>query len=131
MNLDLFDTLKDRLIGANRFDEIMTYFLDHFADDPQFIELGRRETSGDFQRMVALIGTRALKKKACLEYFVATRIDEKSFIHGGGLLGGRVLTVIYFEDIGTGLIAIDAGRDRLSLLRFTARDVPKNYAERN
>ena len=131
MDLDLLDTLKNKLTQSNKFDEIMTYFLDHFAENPQFLKLGRREVSGDFEQMIALIAGQALRTKGRPERFVATWIDEKNFAHGGGFWGGHVFTVIYFADIGKGLLAIHGGGPRTDFFRFTGRQVSKGVPENN
>ena len=42
MKLDRLQELKQKLTEGTDFSEIWSFYMDHFADHPEFIEFGRR-----------------------------------------------------------------------------------------
>jgi hypothetical protein len=59
-----------------------------------------------------------------------TRLAQERFVHGGGMFDGRVLTVLYFEDLQVGRLAAatPSGSDEIKLARFTGTTLSNNEA---
>jgi hypothetical protein len=106
MNLKLLEKLKDKLITAREFGDVMKYFLDHFGEDPAFIALGDRIEHPFLEAVLAQVGQQLFGKPVSLTDVLLTRLPEHAFIHGGASLGGKLATVLYFEDLCKGLLTV-------------------------
>jgi hypothetical protein len=82
--------------------------MDHFADHPKFIDLGKPAKNGYIDAVV---------KKTCQELFgqnvtiansLLIYIPKHQFFHGPFQAGGRIGGVIFFEDIKVGVLAVSA-----------------------
>jgi hypothetical protein len=126
MDLTLLATLKEKLVTAENFSEVWTYFFDHFAEDPAFIALGDRTTSDFLNAVLAQVGGQLFKTPAVLAGTLLTRLPEHQFLHGACTLNGRLANIIYFEDIHTGLLAVVVSESpaRTQMVRFTGRPLP-------
>ena len=124
MDLSLLETLKHKLTTAKEFSEVFAYFLDHFGEDPGFIALGERTDSPFLEGMLAQIGEQMFGRKVHVGNVLLTLLPEQQFIHGTCTLNGRLTTVLYFEDITTGLLAVILTASDTKLARFTGRPMP-------
>jgi hypothetical protein len=130
MDLSLLSTLKDKLMHASEFADTMGYSFDHFVDDAGFFEFGRKSTEERLRLLVEAVG-QSIIPGAKLDAFFPIRWDEQKFIHAGGKLAGRVLTMFYFEDIDMGLIAVHMTSDMVQFARITTKELPADFELRN
>jgi hypothetical protein len=126
MDLNLLDTLKEKLVHARDFSEVWAYFFDHFGEDPEFIACGERARHSFLEAVLTQVGSELFGRKVPVSHLLLTRLPERQFLHGGFSLNGRLANVIYFEDIQVGLIAVvlsmSSGETRLA--RFSGRPRP-------
>jgi hypothetical protein len=122
MNADRFQELKDKLVNGQDFSEIWHYYMDHFADHVEFIEMG---TPGQNLHLETAIHTTCIQlfgqapKKGFGKTtrvvsdakFFLIKIQEYDFFHGPVQVGKKMGGVIYFSDIKTGLVAMSSSSD--------------------
>jgi hypothetical protein len=123
MDLRRLTTLKQKLIEAKNFSEILGFFLDEFGNDPDFISLGQRVADPFLEAVVTQVGQELFGQTTKPSNLLLTRLPEYSFIHGACHFHGRLANVIYFEDIHSGLMAIvpPAGSNETKVIRFSGR----------
>jgi hypothetical protein len=122
MDLELLAVLKDKLVHATQFTDVINYFFDHFGEDPEFIDLGEQTRHAFLESVLAEVGYQMFGSRVAVMDLLLTRVPGRHFIHGGGILNGRVATVLYFEDIAVGLIAVaSASSAETKLARFTGK----------
>jgi len=126
MDLTLLDTLKDKLANATDFTDVWSYFFDHFGVDREFVDQGNRARHPFLETILAQIGAELFGHGVRIDNLILTHIPERSFVHGGFTIEGRLGNVIYFEDIQTGLIAVvvSFGPGETKIVRFTGRRLP-------
>ncbi|MEA5618139.1 hypothetical protein VB711_09870 [Cronbergia sp. UHCC 0137] len=108
MNFKRWQELKQILTEDKDLSNIWTYYMDHFADHPKFINLGNRVQNEYIDAVV---------KKTCQQLFgqnvkitnsLLIHIPRHQFFHGPFQASGRIGGVIFFEDIKVGLMGISA-----------------------
>ena len=120
MNLELLATLKDKLIHAPKLADVMNYFFDHFGEDPEFIGLGEATRHVFLEAVLAEVARQIFGGDAAVLDLMLTRLPDHRFIHGGGVLNGRLANVLYFEDVAVGLVCV-ATTPETKLARFTGK----------
>jgi hypothetical protein len=123
MDLTLLATLKDKLATTDRFAAVMEYFFDHFGDDPEFIDQGERADCPFLETILAQVGAQLCGKPVTPADVLLTRLPEHQFVHGRCFLDGKLTTVLYFEDIHLGLLAVvwSFASGDTKLVRFRGR----------
>jgi hypothetical protein len=130
MDLALLATLKDRLLTARDFGDVLTYFLDHFGEDPGFIALGERCEHPFLEAVFTQVGGQLFGRPIRVSNVMLTRLAEEGFVHGTVQLEDRLGTVLYFEDIQKGLLSVvwSLSPTETKLVRFTGRPLPDRWA---
>ena len=108
MDLNHLDRLKRRLLQTDEFDSVAQDFLARACVDDDFLELGEFVESTLLQQIIHAAGRRCFGRDSRLESLALKRIDPANFVHGSFILGGRMANVIYFEDVGIGVVSIAA-----------------------
>jgi hypothetical protein len=122
MDLSGLAELKRLLHEAKEFSTVWDYFLTNFGENPEFMVLGEPARSPLVEAVIPQVAQEVFRKKVPVGNLRLTRLSEQQFLHGAFTLDGKLATVIYFEDLGVGLLIIVLsfpGDTRL--LRFTAR----------
>jgi hypothetical protein len=107
MDLSLLATMKEQMAQAKQFSDVWTFFLDHFGEKKEFLALG--EPAGEQPFLMAVltqVGKELFGKDVEVTNLVLVRLPEYHFVHGGGVLHNKLCNVLYFEDIGQGILAI-------------------------
>lgn len=105
-NLDLLPALKEKLINADNFSEVMHYFFDHFAENLEFLKLGRTQYSNLVETIAIETASAALQERATLRNLRLIWLPKEKFYHGACFVNGRIANLFFFEDILTGMMAI-------------------------
>ena len=106
MDLSPLATLKDKLLHAKTFADVQTYFLDHFGDQPEFMDLGERHRDPFLEAVFASVAEQLHNRRVPVTNVMLKRLPEHGFVHGSALLGGRLATMLYFEEPRRGLISV-------------------------
>jgi hypothetical protein len=122
MNLKKLSTLKDKLMEAKDFREPWNYFFDHFGDDPEFMmKAGKRADDTVLKQVIAHVGQELFNTpKVSVTNMLLTEIPKYHFIHGGCFIQGRMATLIFFDDIDMGLLAVSMGGHETMFARFSS-----------
>ena len=108
MKIDRLQELKQKLTNEADLSHIWSFYMDHFADLPEFTDLGE---PADNQYLNAIL------HKTCHQMFGSVikitgffliYIPNYRLFHGPFQVEGRIGGMIYFEDIKIGLIALSA-----------------------
>ena len=104
-----FQELKQKLVQDADLSQIWLFYMDHFADHPEFIELGEPANNTFLETVTPQICQQIFGDKIRMmnELFLIY-IAEYRFFHGPIDVEGRPGGVIYFEDEQIGLLAVSA-----------------------
>jgi hypothetical protein len=129
MELSRLATLKAKLLTAENFGDILGYFLDHFGDHPAFMELGQPVRDEFLEQVLAQVASQLFQKATPIHDARLVRLPDHGFIHGGFLVGGKVGTLIYFEDLRKGLISVawSLSPPETKYARFSGRPAPNSW----
>src|SRR5262249_1237243 len=101
------------------------FFLTNFGEQPGFMRLGEGSGRVPFLEQVLGEGGGQLfpKKAIPLGQMMLVRIPEDQFIHGTVTIEGRLASVLYFDDIHKGMLAIlwSVSPPETKYVRFTGR----------
>jgi hypothetical protein len=134
MDLSRLATLKEKLLKAKRFEEVTTYFFDHFGDDPAFMGLGEATSDGFLEAVLEQVAAQLFGRRVPVGGLRLLRLPEHGFIHGGFHVEGKLGNLIYFEDVRRGLIAIpwSLSPPETKYARFSGQPLPSDWsASRN
>src|SRR6266511_5724964 len=98
MDLSLLATLKEKLLTAKRFNEVLDYFLTNFGEKPEFIALGERIEDPFLEAVVQQVAEQLFKKSATITGLLLSRLAEQQFVHGACFVETSMCNVLYFED---------------------------------
>ncbi|MCU0568760.1 MAG: hypothetical protein MUF49_19450 [Oculatellaceae cyanobacterium Prado106] len=121
MDLNQLQELKQRLTTGDHFGDIWNFYMDQFADVPEFLDQGRPAQNKALKAMVRRSVKELFGHSANINLPIIIYIAKHKFYHGpievNECLGG----IIYFEDAKQGLIAVPAslGSDEVKYVRFT------------
>ncbi|BCL39728.1 hypothetical protein [Nostoc sp. MS1] len=122
MNIDQFQELKQKLTLEADLSVIWSFYMDYFADDPEFIELGEPKYNEYLDAVIHKTGEQIFGRVIKITGFLPIYIAEYGFFHAPFWAEQRIGGVIYFEDIKVGLIAVSADyppTDEVKYSRFS------------
>ncbi|BDA66065.1 hypothetical protein CAL7716_002310 [Calothrix sp. PCC 7716] len=119
MNLDRLQELKQKLTNDTDFSKIWLFYMDHFADHPEFIEVGGRVHNEHLDTVVRTTSQEMFGKKVKINHDLTIYIPEHKFFHGPFQAGGRIGGFIYFEDVKVGLIAVSADHPPTGMVKYS------------
>lgn len=132
MNLRLLSNLKYKLIRSQDLGEIWEYFWDHFGEDQNFIVLGRSTRHEFLEKVLKQVARKMFGKRARLTHVMFFRVPKQRFIHGTCRLDGKLSSVMYFEDIRAGCVAVVTSdvesESETQLARFKASSTPRRVS---
>jgi hypothetical protein len=108
MNLDRLQDLKQKLMREPDFSNIWLFYMDEFADHPEFTDTGEAVANPFLEEAIPKICQKMFKKTMAVTDLLLISIPEHQFFHAPFLVEGRIGGVIYFADINMGLIAVAA-----------------------
>jgi hypothetical protein len=133
INIKRLQQLKRKLTKEKDLSKIWLFYMDHFADHQEFIDLGEPTQDDYLNAVLRTICQQMFSKKATITDFLLISIAEYQFLHGPFQVQGCMGGVIYFKDIKTGLVAVSTGfspTDAVKYSRFSdpiPRLAPNRY----
>lgn len=125
MDLAKLETLKQLLVEAREFMPVWDYFMTHFGEQRDFMELGEPARSPLLEELVRQAAREIVDPSATIGTLMLVRLPEQRFIHGAVTVQGKFGNIFYFEDVGVGLLAVVMTMDGDNrLIRFTAQTAP-------
>jgi hypothetical protein len=121
MNADRFNKLKQKMSKESDLSKIWHYYMDHFSDHPEFIDMGAPEQNPFVEGAIREIFKQFFGKKVPSVNLLLIHIPEYNFFHGPLQCQGRIGGVIYSDDIKIGLIAMSSSSsDEVKYSRFSS-----------
>jgi hypothetical protein len=116
--------LKRMIVTNQDIGEVVTFFFDHFAESPGFVDLGYSKDLPDNVKAGVTQGiTQGLGRPAKSIDWVTIEIPEMCIIHGTIIVDGKVGAVVWAPDIQIAIASIPkkvGSSDLLSMrLSFT------------
>lgn len=108
---------------------VMRRFLDEFGEDPDFLRRGFDVDEPELQQLVLDVLHHAFGRRQAHAEFRLRRLAPVPFVHGVALIDGAPATVLWFEDVGVGLLTVVSDW-RIGLnehVRFHAIQVPGDH----
>jgi hypothetical protein len=125
MDLANLSTLKQKLVDETNFHSIWDHFMTNFGERREFAGVGQRTSSPLLEAAIGQAAKEVFGTKVPLRNLLLIRLPEQHFIHRPLSLSGRIAKIIYFEDIGVGLLSIGftpPAENRF--VRFTSAELP-------
>ncbi|MBN3944956.1 MAG: hypothetical protein HWQ38_00045 [Nostoc sp. NMS7] len=122
MNIDRLQSLKQKLTDVADLSHIWSFYMDHFADQPEFTDLGEPADNEYLDAVLYKTCQQMFGRPIKITGFFLIYIPNYRLFHGPFQVEGRIGGVIYFEDIKIGLIAVSADyppTDAVKYSRFT------------
>jgi hypothetical protein len=109
INSETVATLKRKLMSARDIAEPMSFFLKHFACDPEFRSLGRqrKKIPADLEAAVGQVAGAILQTDRLSMQWTLVEVSEYQFVHGFLLINGCQGTLIWLSDAECGILAIN------------------------
>jgi hypothetical protein len=127
VDLSRLQELKHKLLHDKDLAPVWLYFLDHFAENSDFIALGEQVQHPLVESVIQQVSKQLFPRDGAIVGMLLTQIDEPKFLHGGFFMGLRPGGVIFFEDVNMGLIAVPDLPPSIEVkyARFSSRPLPK------
>ncbi len=125
MKIEHFLALKEKILGAENFNESWEYFFDHFSENPAFMNMGEKTQSPLLRSILEEVGERLFRQKVKVTDMMLTEIPQHNFVHGACFVQGRLASVLFFKDVKVGMLSIlgSAQSHEVSMIRFTGVEV--------
>lgn len=124
--------LKEKVVGAESFDDPWEFFFDHFGDKPAFIDMGEEIEHPMLEAVVKKLITEMYQQEGMVAMVkpMLKKLEEYQFIHGSFMVQGRIGILIFFADIDIGLMSLSsAGPDSPTMMmRFSTYEVDEDKA---
>jgi hypothetical protein len=102
--------LCQRMLHPTDYEGAVTYFLEEFAGDLEFIRRSESEAIPTLTTVLDRIIGKMLPAPARLERPAVFRLAGHPFLHGNAVVQEHALLFFYFPDINTGIAALIPGR---------------------
>lgn len=106
MDLKLLLELKKQVISAENLSDPWEFFYDHFADHQEFLDIGSKVKNPKLKAIIRAICKNVFNKHINVTNLLLIELEDYDFTHGPCFVEGCLVSVIYFEDIDKGLLAI-------------------------
>jgi hypothetical protein len=122
MNIIQWQELKRQLVEGPDLAKIWLYYMDHFADLPEFIELGDTTRNSYLEAVIRGLCQQMFDDRVRIANTLLVYIPEQQFYHGPVEVEGRMGGIIYAEDKKVGIFAMAAdypASDTVTYARFS------------
>ena len=133
MKMNRLYELKQKLTNESDLSKIWLFYMDHFAENLEFMELGNRAESEFLNAVLHKTCQQMFGGATKLTEFLLVYIPKYQLFHGVFQVKKRNGYIIYFDDLKVGLLAVSADyppTDTFTYSRFsqmTPMSAPQNY----
>ncbi len=124
------DTLKTMLVTEDKFDRTLGYFFDNLGYDRAFLDAGKPTTNQTLQDILKSLVTQACGEGSAITQLKIFKAGKSKFIHGMCFINGGIGTVLFFEDLNVGLLAVSSpvSMSDISYIRFSGTIIDPDQA---
>ncbi|MEH2160950.1 MAG: hypothetical protein V7K38_07850 [Nostoc sp.] len=119
MKIDRLQEIKQKLTNESDLSHIWLFYMDHFADHPEFTELGQPAYNEYLDAIVHKSCKHLFGKATKITGFFLIYIAEYQLFHGAFQVEGRIGGVIYFDDIKIGLLAVSEDYPLTDVVKYS------------
>ncbi|RJP29926.1 MAG: hypothetical protein C4527_10635 [Candidatus Omnitrophota bacterium] len=126
---DKLKTLQKMLISEDNFNITFKYFFEQLGEDPSFIESSKKVKNPFLKSILKAIGKQIFNEEDAVAHLMLLKLPKSSFYHGSCFIHGRMASIIYFEDIEMGMVAIylgGASGNEMRLVRYSSTLIEGN-----
>jgi len=124
--------LQKKLQHDTDYELALSYFLEEFAGDKQFIDRCQPKESLSLLSLLGRVAARAMGRPMKIEHFQALHLPGFGFLHGSARAEGRVVLFFYFEAMDAGLMALTPGlKGGTEVARFRLESSPGGNPSNN
>lgn len=122
---DLLKQLQEQMATAEEMSTILKFFMDHLGENPEFIRRSQKAKHEIVKLILTSLCQDLFGQQSKVTGLMLFNASNTRFFHGACQMEGRLVTVLYFDDIEMGLIAIMSGPafGQLTYARFSATAV--------
>ena len=124
--------LKELLQTADNFGDIATYFFDHLASDPVFVNRSKPVKHPLVTQALKTVTAELFKRDAPADgrieevqiaNMVLLKLSTSPLYHGACFIQRRPVSILYFEDIDMGMVCTASAFPYMQFARFTCYKV--------
>jgi hypothetical protein len=119
MKIDRLQELKQKLTNEADLSNIWLFYMDNFADHPEFTELGEPTYNEYLDNVIQKTCQQMFGRAIKISDFLLIYIAKYRLFHGPFLVERHIGGVIYFEDIKVGLIAVSADYPPTDVVKYS------------
>ncbi|MCC5608462.1 hypothetical protein LC612_17120 [Nostoc sp. CHAB 5834] len=119
MKIDRLQELKRKLTNDADLSDIWLFYMDHFADKPEFTDLGEPAYNEYLNTVLQKTCQQMFGRTIKISDFLLIYIAPYNLFHGAFQVEGRIGGMIYFEDIKIGLIAVSADYPPTNAVKYS------------
>lgn len=101
--------LRDRMLHPTDYEDAVTFFLEEFAGDLEFIRLSETEAIPVLTTVLERITEKMLAAPLRLDRPATFRLTGHPFIHGNAVVQEHAVLFFYFPEANTGIAALIPG----------------------
>ncbi len=99
--------LKRLLVTSKHFEEVMTFFFDHFAELPGFLEASHPITvPDDLREGLGPLMSKLYPKKNVATKWLIQEVDLLGIIHGTVTFADKMAVVVWARELSMGIVAM-------------------------
>ncbi|MGI2902779.1 hypothetical protein [Tolypothrix sp. VBCCA 56010] len=119
MEIERLQELKQKLTNEADLSHIWSFYMDHFADHPEFTDLGEPAYNQYLDTVIHKTCQQIFGKAIKINGFFSIYIAKYQLFHGPFQVEGRIGGVIYFEDIKIGLLAVSVNYPLTDAVKYS------------
>jgi hypothetical protein len=117
--------LRERLLHPTDYEQAITYFLEEFAGDGDFVRASDPDEAPHLKAVLSHVVSGALDKRVEIEGALVSHLREHRFYHGNAQADGRIVLFFYFVEADAGMMMLMPGmRGQADIARFRLNGVP-------
>lgn len=121
------ERLRELLVNTDRFAEISEFFHAELVPDAEFYDAGRVDHNAEVQALMET-ALRSVLPTGSFSGLMLIHVADHGMWHGFGRWGAGLSTLLFFEDLGVGLVSyanslVDARTHHIRLTRADSRGV--------
>jgi hypothetical protein len=119
MDLTLLQELQEKLMREKDLSVIWEYYMDHFADLPELVDVSQPKRHKFLESLVPQICQQIFGMKVRITDLLVVTVAEYYFYHAPFFADGRIGGLIYFEDVNMGMLAVAADNPPSGLMHYS------------